>query len=158
VLLITTHEEAENRLITKVIDVSDLVVCRDTKGEHWDDYNTLTDMIASTIKPTSWDQVGGAASIVGASFGKAKVVVISQTYDVHQEIAKLLAEIRMLAKKSPDGELPRRDKPTDYERMKTLPQVFGDPSFSDISKKSAPKTSAPPQKAPSPSAGAALKK
>ena len=90
--MITTPEEAESRLTTKVLDVSDLVVCRDKDDELWDDYDTLIDVITSTIMPTTWDQVGGPGSITGASLGTAKVLIVSQTQDVHEEIATLLAE------------------------------------------------------------------
>ena len=47
VLLITTPEEAESQLTTKVLDVSDLVVCRDKDDELWDDYDTLIDVITT---------------------------------------------------------------------------------------------------------------
>lgn len=110
VLLITTPEEAESRLATKVYDVSDLVVCRDKDDELWDDYDTLIDVIVSTIKPTTWDCVGGPGSISGASLGTAKVLIVSQVQDVHEEIAPLLAAIREIAKKNPDEEPPQRNK------------------------------------------------
>ena len=78
--------------------------------ELWDDYDTLIDVITETVKPTTWDQVGGPGSITGASIGTAKVLIVSQTYEVQGEIARLLADIREIAKKKPDAELPRREK------------------------------------------------
>ncbi len=110
VLLITTLEEAESRLTTKVLDVSDLVVCRDKDDDLWDDYDTLIDVITISIKPTTWDQVGGPGAITGASLGTAKVLIVSQTQEVHEDIAPLLAAIREIAKKNPDEGPPRRDK------------------------------------------------
>ena len=53
VLLITTPEEADNLLSTKVYDVSDLVVCRGEHDELWDDYDTLIDAIHAALAPTS---------------------------------------------------------------------------------------------------------
>jgi hypothetical protein len=38
-------------------------------------------------------------------------LVVNQTYKLHGEIAGLLAGIREMAKKDPDAEPPRRDKP-----------------------------------------------
>jgi hypothetical protein len=111
VLLITSPEEAENLLVTKVYDVADLVVCRDSKGELWDDYDSLIDVITSTAMPTTWDAVGGPASIAPANFGTAKALAISQTDKVHAEIAALLKDIREVAKRTPDAGPPRRDKP-----------------------------------------------
>ena len=111
VLLITTPEEAESRLTTKVYDVADLVACRNSKDNPWDDYDTLIHMITTTIKPTSWDAEGGPGSIVGESLSSAKVLVVCQTRDIHQRIAELFARIREIAKKNPNAESPRRDKP-----------------------------------------------
>jgi hypothetical protein len=110
VLLITTPEEAESRLTTKVYDVSDLVVCRNKDGKLWDDYDSLIEGITACVKPTTWDQVGGPGSISGVSLGMAKVLIVSQPQDVHEDIVPLLAEIREIAKRHPDGELPQRDK------------------------------------------------
>ena len=90
VLLITTPETAEGHLTTRVYDVADLVVCLDDKLGRIDDYDSLIDAITSTIIPTSWDTVGGPGSIARGSLGTAKVLIISQTYEVHREIADLL--------------------------------------------------------------------
>jgi hypothetical protein len=110
VLLITTPEEAENHLTTKVLDVADLVVCRDSKGKLWNDYDSLIDMIKSTVMPTTWDDVGGPGSICPADVGAAKALVICQTYLVQGQIADMLAKLRAVAKKSPDAGPPVRDK------------------------------------------------
>jgi len=110
VLLITTPEKADETLTTTVLDVSDLVVCRDRHDALWDDYDPLIDAITSTVLPTSWEDVGGAGSVRGASFGGAKVLVVAQTPQGHEEIAKLLAGIREIAKKTPNAPPPRRDR------------------------------------------------
>ena len=94
VLLITTREIADAMLVTRALDVSDLVVYRDEHNALWDNYDTLADAITSTISPESWDQLGGRGSIACASFGGAKVLVISQTWDVHRQITDELAAIR----------------------------------------------------------------
>jgi len=111
VLLITTPEEADNQLSTKLYEVADLVTCRDKHDAPWEDYDTLIDIITPTIKSTSWDCVGGVGSINGATLGTAKVLVVSQTREVHEEIADLLAKIREIAKKTPNAGTPRRDRP-----------------------------------------------
>ena len=54
------------------------------------DFDSLIDLITSTIVPTSWDQVGGPGSI--APFGTS--LVIAQTLDVHRKIEALLEELR----------------------------------------------------------------
>ncbi len=113
VLLITIPEEAEQHLETKVYDVADLVVCRDEHDVISEDYDSLIDVITSTIKPTSWDDMGGPGSAVGESLGTAKVLVVSQTREAQDEIAKLLADIREVAKKTPHASLPRCSKPAE---------------------------------------------
>ena len=111
VLQITTPEEAECRLKTKVLDVADLVVCRDSKGRPWDDYDTLIKMITVTVLPKSWNHAGGPCAIAPANLGTAKALVISQTDHAHDEIAEVLAKVRAIAKKTPDAGPPQRDRP-----------------------------------------------
>ncbi|MCU0871627.1 MAG: general secretion pathway protein GspD, partial [Pirellulaceae bacterium] len=58
------------------------------------DFDTLIDLITSTIAPQSWDTVGGPGSIEG--FPTNLSLVVSQTQDVHEEIADLLDQLRRL--------------------------------------------------------------
>ncbi len=53
----------------------------------------LIDLITSTIKPTTWDEVGGPGSIMPA----AGMLVISQTQEVHEEIEGVLANLRAVS-------------------------------------------------------------
>ena len=109
VLLITTRELAERQLTTKLYPVADLVECRTSKGQPRDDYDTLIEVITSIIQPTTWDAVGGPGSITGASLSTAKVLIVSQTQDVHEQIIDLLEQIRVIAAKTPDAGPPQRD-------------------------------------------------
>ncbi|MGA2034387.1 MAG: hypothetical protein ABSG68_19250 [Thermoguttaceae bacterium] len=53
VLLITTPETEEQMLSTRVYDVADLVVCRDTHNQPWEDYEPLKDLITwSCVRAT----------------------------------------------------------------------------------------------------------
>ncbi len=58
------------------------------------DFDSLIDLIVSTIKPTTWDEVGGPGSI--APFETNLSLVVSQTQDVHEEIVDLLEQLRRL--------------------------------------------------------------
>jgi len=58
------------------------------------DFDTLIDLITSTISPPTWDAVGGPGSIEG--FPTNLSLVVSQTQDVHEEIADLLDQLRRL--------------------------------------------------------------
>ena len=106
VLLITSPVKANSPeyLETRVYDVADLVIYRDENGKKFDDYGPLKDMITSTIDWKSWRDHGGIGGFAGNSLGTAKVLVVSQSYDVHEQIAALLAEIRMIAAKKSGGD------------------------------------------------------
>ena len=58
------------------------------------DFESLIELVTSTIAPTTWDEVGGTASI--APFDGNLSLVISQTQEVHEQIVDLLDQIRRL--------------------------------------------------------------
>ncbi|MBI3839158.1 MAG: hypothetical protein HY288_14660 [Planctomycetia bacterium] len=103
VLLITTTDRASADLTTKSYNVADLV----KRGEDADDENcdmdVLEDLLATTIAPSTWDEVGGPGSI--SAYGNC--LVISQTREVHRHIDNLFAALRTL-KNAPDRAI---DKP-----------------------------------------------
>jgi general secretion pathway protein D len=116
VLRITSQEIAGENVITRVYPVADLidappprvaekpaltlpvpegtkVIYRRSEPEPWwygPDYDTLIDLIETSIAPDSWVDSGGMGSISGFR----RTLVISQTDDVHDQIERLLLEIR----------------------------------------------------------------
>lgn len=58
------------------------------------DFDSLIDLITSTISPQSWDEVGGPGTI--EPFRLNLSLVISQTQDVHEQIVDLLQQLRRL--------------------------------------------------------------
>lgn len=56
------------------------------------DFDSLIDLIITTIDPDTWDDVGGPGSI--AEFATNLSLVISQTQEVHEKIDRLLAQLR----------------------------------------------------------------
>ncbi|HZZ74148.1 MAG TPA: hypothetical protein VFE24_17980 [Pirellulales bacterium] len=58
------------------------------------DFDSLIELITSTVRPTSWDAVGGPGSVKG--FEGTLSLVVSQTQEVHDEIADLLKQLRKL--------------------------------------------------------------
>ena len=62
------------------------------------DYDTLVETITTTVKPQSWDEVGGPGSV--SEVPKSKCLVISQTRDVHDEVLTLLRALRAAGKVS----------------------------------------------------------
>jgi hypothetical protein len=96
VILITTPEDAEAMLETRLYPVLDLVAVAGTtpdkamRSEH--DYDTLIEMITTTVEPDSWDEVGGPGTI--AEYPGAGALVISQTNEIHEHVEKVLAALR----------------------------------------------------------------
>ena len=88
VLLITTKEVADAELITRTYPVADL-----TPG---DNYDSLINVITATVRPRSWDEVGGPGSV--SSVLAAKSLVISQTQDAQDEVLQLLRSLRAARK------------------------------------------------------------
>ena len=58
------------------------------------DFDSLIDLITATIAPDTWDDVGGDGSIQG--FPTNLSLVVSQTQEVHEQIADLLDQLRRL--------------------------------------------------------------
>ena len=58
------------------------------------DFDSLIDLIQTTIQPTTWDNVGGPGSI--KEFETNLSLVVSQTQEVHEEIRELLEQLRRL--------------------------------------------------------------
>jgi len=109
-LLITTPERAELHLTVGTYPVEDLVLCRDEFGNLWDDYDTLIRTVTSTVVPESWTDVGGPATISGATLGAARVLVISQTPQAHDEIRDLFRHVRHIDATSSGEHPPQRNR------------------------------------------------
>jgi uncharacterized protein YfaS (alpha-2-macroglobulin family)/TolA-binding protein len=110
VLLITTPEQADARLETVVYPVGDLVLVKDESGQTWADFDSLVNLITSTVKPTSWDTVGGPGSIARSE--ATNTLTLSQTQDVHEAIAAVLDRLREARRQSGAG-IPVRPRPTE---------------------------------------------
>ncbi len=119
VLLITTPEVEETLLITRLYEVGDLVVCRDESGDEWADYDSLIEVLTTTVKPESWEDVGGPASVAAAPLG-AEMLAIAHTYRMHSRIEQLLEEMRAIAREK-GGEPPVREKPAQPRGLETTP-------------------------------------
>ena len=58
------------------------------------DFDSLIELITTTVAPESWDDVGGPGSI--APFETNLSIVVSQTQEVHEEIVDLLEQLRRM--------------------------------------------------------------
>jgi hypothetical protein len=145
-ILITTPEDIESRLDSRIYPVLDLVTLPGTSGKDgsrtiaYADWDSLIEVITTTIHPDSWDEVGGPGSVKEMELAGA--LVVSQTRDVHREIAHLLASLRRVREYQGMASLPasqavnRRadrlrvaEEPRRYAPVRTqtwqLPQVYG---------------------------------
>jgi general secretion pathway protein D len=60
------------------------------------DFDTLIDLITSTIDPESWPEFGGTGSASIRGFPTNLTLVVSQTQENHERIAELLQQLRRL--------------------------------------------------------------
>ncbi len=58
------------------------------------DYDSLIELVTATIAPESWDEVGGPGAV--QPFAGNLSLVISQTQEIHEQIADLLEQLRRL--------------------------------------------------------------
>ena len=94
VLLITTKTEAENMLQTKVYPVFDLVVRPADVSQTGRalDYAALVELVQCNIAMGTWDETGGPGAI--EQFANAGVLVVRQTTEVHEELARFFWALR----------------------------------------------------------------
>jgi hypothetical protein len=90
-LQITTPEEAEARLETRLYPVRDLVLIELERTVDAD-FDSLIELITSAIHPDTWDEVGGPGAI--ESEYASMSLVISQTWSVHRQLDQLLTSLR----------------------------------------------------------------
>ncbi|MCA9210869.1 MAG: hypothetical protein KDA55_21065 [Planctomycetales bacterium] len=107
VLILTTPDDAETNLITRLYDVHDLVdvvpqSAWNRYSQVWElvDFNSLIDVITTTIEPDTWDAVGGPASAAPYRNWRMRLLVVSQTWQNHEKIEKLLAELTRLGRRN----------------------------------------------------------
>lgn len=86
-LLITTPEDMESHLTTRLYPVHDLV---ETPGGS--DIDSLIELVTTCIAPESWDEVGGPAPLTNLGSGW---LIIPQTDEIHEQIEQLLAQLRL---------------------------------------------------------------
>lgn len=89
---ITTIEEAQGLQIVKVHDVTDLVY--NQAGPYEMDFDTLIEVITSTLAPDVWAEFGGEGSISAFPRGKRGLIVISNTFRIQKQIDALLDALR----------------------------------------------------------------
>jgi hypothetical protein len=90
VLLITSDTKTKEHVVTRVYDAHDLTAPVRKFTESQINLDSLVDLITSNVAPTTWSIAGGTGSIV--PFGAQ--VVVTQTPEIHEQIADLFAGLR----------------------------------------------------------------
>jgi hypothetical protein len=102
-LQITTEENAAKHDVLCIYDVRDLVGYYNAPDPYgrasYADFDSLIDLITSTVAPSSWDSSGGAGQIA-VFFG---CLFIPQTEEVQDQIGRLLVALRKVRDEGPDG-------------------------------------------------------
>ena len=95
VLQITTTETASSILATRMYDVRDLTATNNNVPDP-KLLKQLIDVVEHTVEPESWktDKNSSAGEIRSFCSSDICVLVVFQTYDVHDQIAALLDELR----------------------------------------------------------------
>jgi hypothetical protein len=93
-LIITTKTAAETATSTRLYQVHDLVLKPNDPAAR-PELNSLIELITSTIVPDMWREAGSViGEIKGVEFPGAVVLVVSHNDDGHEQIEKLLADLR----------------------------------------------------------------
>ncbi|MCH7726559.1 MAG: hypothetical protein IH991_08790 [Planctomycetes bacterium] len=87
-LVVTTYEEVEAQMRTEIINVADII-----EALHGD-YDTLVEVITTSVEPESWDEVGGPGSVEPYR----GTLIVSQTQEVLEVIKSLLETLRAARK------------------------------------------------------------
>ncbi len=91
-ILITTLEEAEMWPATRIYPIAGIVDVADSADRHVKpDYDLLLDLITRTLRPESWVEAGGTGTI--AVFPNRNCLVVSQTDEVHEDVARFLESL-----------------------------------------------------------------
>jgi hypothetical protein len=117
VLLITspTKAESDDFAETRFYLVKDLILVRNENGEIETEFQPLMDLIQNAVATKSWIDIGGNGAVCSFQFQDRCLLVITQSEEVHEQIANLLAAMRRCAatdaKSGSELQLPRRPKP-----------------------------------------------
>ncbi len=100
-VILTTIEAAEDDLATRIYDVTPLIsmrprapwdsVSRSTGiGETSPDFESLMDMIETSIDPDTWERLGGNSTIIASTIRDRQWIVVSTTSMTHWKLQRLL--------------------------------------------------------------------
>lgn len=108
VLLITTSDVSKSKTVTRLYPVKDLVGQADEESSGMT-YEGLVSAVTGSVAPASWDINGGAGSAM--AFPICKILVVSQTQRLHQDVKQLLTALRAAKRSNPRAPAPSSNAP-----------------------------------------------
>ncbi len=93
-VLLTSAEDADSHMESRVYDVSDLLCRGDGSDAQEPDFVRLIDVIKTSVRPVSWNDVGGLGTIAPFGGAGSAAIVVSQTEEVCEQIELLLSDLR----------------------------------------------------------------
>ncbi len=106
VLQVTTIEAAEQNLQNRLYWL-------EGTGVPIGDFQSIIDLIQTSIVPNTWEALGGPSTLAPATLGNGNrpAILVSTTYPIHERIAQLLESLRE-AHLGPDPVVaPAKDSP-----------------------------------------------
>jgi hypothetical protein len=92
-LEVTTVEDAETKQVTRVYDVTPLLSIQKRQGKSVVNVSTLIETIYTSIKPDSWEMLGGSATVNSNILNNRCLLTISAPTMVHIEVQQLLDQL-----------------------------------------------------------------
>jgi len=92
-LVICSLDSADEKLVVRVYNVADLI---ESIGNDppLPDFEPLISILTNTVAPDTWVEMGGNGEVEPAERGGSRVLVIMQTWPVHEEVEELLDQLR----------------------------------------------------------------
>ena len=128
ILIVTTEEVASERLEIMIYPVLDLVErTGNPNGIKNLDFDTVIQIITTTVGPDSWEEAGGAGRV--SEYESLAALVVAQTDDVHQDTLALLTELRRIeAERAKSDAAKKAEKPEETDDFVTVVFLLWQPN------------------------------
>jgi hypothetical protein len=92
-LLLTSSQQAATTVITRIYDLSSLPSFRNEAGGGVPDYARFAATLRAMLHPETWDQSGGAGSVVVYEAQGLQALTVRQTWQIHEELDDLIRQL-----------------------------------------------------------------
>jgi hypothetical protein len=92
-LEITTKEDAESKLTTRLYDVTPILSIQRLGRKSTVSFHALTETIYTAVRPDSWEMLGGQSTITSSIINNRCLLVVSAPTLVHMDVQHLLDQL-----------------------------------------------------------------